>query len=217
MYVCKISKSFLVFFFLYKILVQKQSGAKDPQDLSSLSDQKLNKYLAKAGFTFMDYFLANQQMQNLLNISPDDFDYDLIIVDLFYTEALLALGYYSTCPIVGVLNTDFANYMQQVQEIMVPAACLPYNLENYDQNLGYWQRLSNIELCLARRNSFIYDHYANQEKIIKKYFKQPSGKTVEVFLNKFVNNACTYVSIVSFRFYTVYSGTSIEFSFVVGQ
>lgn len=183
-YVRKISKLFIVFISIYKFLVQKQAGAKDPQDLSSLSDEKLNKYLAKAGFSFMDHFLANQQMQNLLNISPDDFDYDLIIVDLFYTEALLALGYYFTCPIVGVLNTDYADYMQQVQEMMVPAACLPYNLENYDHNLGYWQRLSNIKLCLARRNSFIYDHYANQEKIIKKYFKQHRGKIIEIFLNK---------------------------------
>lgn len=119
-------------------------------------------------------------MQDLLNISTEDFDYDLIVVDIFYTEALLALGYYFTCPVVGVVNTDFANYMQQVQEIMVPSPCLPYNLENYDKNLDYFQRLNNINLCLERRNSLINDHYGNQEKIIKKYFNQHKGKGSEI-------------------------------------
>lgn len=115
-------------------------------------------------------------MQDLLKISTDDFDYDMIIVDLFYSEALLALGYYFSVPVVAVLNTDFNNYMQQVQEMMIPSACLPYDLENYDQNLGYWQRLANIQNCLSQRQSFISDHYGKQEKIIQKHFKQLKGK-----------------------------------------
>lgn len=123
----------------------------------------------------MDYFFTNEKMQELLKSSRDDFDYDLIIVDLFYTEALLALGYYYGVPVVAMLNTDFANYMEQIQELMVPAACLPYELENYDKHLGYWQRLANIKSCFDRRQSFISDHYGQQEQVINKHF-QPKGK-----------------------------------------
>lgn len=124
----------------------------------------------------MDYFFNNYQIQELLKISPDDFDYDLIIVDIFYSEALLALGYYFRTPVIGVVSTDFANYMDQVQENLVPSACLPYTLEKYDNNIGFWQRLSNIQTCLKRRAEFVKYHYGNQEKIIKQHFKLMKGK-----------------------------------------
>ncbi|KAM7344735.1 UDP-glycosyltransferase family 317 member A1 [Cochliomyia hominivorax] len=157
--------------------VQKQAGVKDLEALSAIKTEKLNKYMALAGHSFMDYFFSNNKIQELLKTSTNDFDYDMIIVDLFYSEALMALGYYFSVPVVAVLNTDFNNYMQQVQDMMVPSACLPYNLENYEPNLGFWQRLSNIQTCLDRRQSFISDHYNKQEKIIEKHFKHMKGSS----------------------------------------
>ncbi|KAI8127596.1 hypothetical protein FF38_03168 [Lucilia cuprina] len=151
--------------------VQKQAGVKDLTALSAINNDKLNTHLAAAGHSLMDYFLSNSKMQELLKTPVDDFDYDMIIVDLFYSEALLALGHYFSVPVIGVVNTDFANYMEQIQDVMIPSACLPYDLKNYDRNLGYWQRLANIKSCLARRESFVYDHYGRQEKVIKKHFK----------------------------------------------
>lgn len=134
----------------------------------------------------MEYFLDNYQVKDLLSISPDDFDYDLIIVDLFYTEALLALGYHFRTPVIGIVSTDFGNYMEKVQDIMVPAACLPYDLENFDMNLGFWQRLNNVKQCLSRRNAFIEEHYGQQERIIKKHFTRNQG-------NERTNEYITYV------------------------
>ncbi|XP_046811242.1 UDP-glycosyltransferase UGT4 [Lucilia cuprina] len=151
--------------------VQKQAGVKDLPALSAINNDKLNNHLAAAGHSLMDYFLSNGKMQELLKTPVDDFDYDMIIVDLFYSEALLALGHYFSVPVIGVVNADFANYMEQIQDVMIPSACLPYDLKNYDRNLGYWQRLANIKSCLARRESFVYDHYGRQEKVIKKHFK----------------------------------------------
>ncbi|XP_061389084.1 UDP-glycosyltransferase UGT4 [Musca vetustissima] len=155
--------------------VQKQSGAKDLQELSKFGEEKLNKYLAQAGHLLMDYFLSNYQVKDILDMPPEHFDYDLIIVDLFYTEALLALGYYFRTPVVGIVSTDFANYMERVQEIMVPAACLPYDLENYDTSIGFWQRLTNIKQCKRQREAFISEHYARQEKIMQKYLPKIQG------------------------------------------
>lgn len=159
----------------YTFPVLKQSGAKNLQELSKLNDEKLSTYLAQAGSSLMEYFLDNYQVKDLLSISPDDFDYDLIIVDLFYTEALLALGYHFRTPVIGIVSTDFGNYMEKIQDIMVPAACLPYDLENFDMNLGFWQRLNNVKQCLSRRNAFIEEHYGNQERIIKKHFTRNQG------------------------------------------
>lgn len=147
----------------------------------------------------MDYFFTNHQMQELLKISPDDFDYDIIIVDLFYSEALLALGYYFGAPVIGFVNTDFANYMEQIQDMMVPAACLPYDLENYDENLGYCQRLNNVKSCIGRRQSFIENHYGKQEKLIKKHFKHFQGMLSQIKVYKV--NLCLD-SYIFFLFFT---------------
>uniref|UniRef100_T1PGY1 UDP-glucoronosyl and UDP-glucosyl transferase n=1 Tax=Musca domestica TaxID=7370 RepID=T1PGY1_MUSDO len=156
--------------------VQKQSGTKDLQELSKVGDEKLVKYLAHAGHSLMDYFLSNYQVKDILDTPPEQFDYDLIIVDMFYTEALLALGYYFRTPVVGIVSSDFANYMERVQEIVVPSACLPYNLENYDTSIGFWQRLDNIKQCRRRRDAFISEHYAKQEQVIRKYLPQLQGQ-----------------------------------------
>lgn len=126
----------------------------------------------------MDYFLSNYQVKDILDTPPEQFDYDLIIVDLFYTEALLSLGYYFRTPVVGIVSSDFANYMERVQEIVVPSACLPYNLENYDTSIGFWQRLDNIKQCRRRRDAFISEHYAKQEQVIRKYLPQLQGKEI---------------------------------------
>ncbi|XP_075168037.1 UDP-glycosyltransferase family 317 member A1 [Haematobia irritans] len=155
--------------------VQDKAGVKSLQELGKLNDEKLTRYLAQAGSSLMDNFLENYQVKDLLNIQPDDFDYDLIVVDLFYTEALLALGYYFRTPVAAIVSKDFAEYMEIVQEMMVPAACFPYDLENYDVNLGFWQRLNNIKQCVNRRHSFREDHYGRQEKLIKKHFTQIQG------------------------------------------
>lgn len=156
--------------------MQKQAGSKDLVELSELTEDKLSKALAQAGLSLMDYFLDNYQIKELLNTSPEDFDYDLIIVDMFYSEALLALGYYFRAPVIGIVSTDFAQYMQKVQENIVPMACLPYDVANYDSNVGFWQRLDNIKQCLSRRNNFIEHHYGNQEKVMAKHFKKTQGR-----------------------------------------
>lgn len=125
-------------------------------------------------------------MQDLLKLTPNEFDYDLIIVDVFFTEALLALAYQFSVPVIGLVSTDFANYMEQIQDMMVPAACLPYELSSYDTDLNFWQRSNNIRSCMDRRESFIHDHYRQQEQVIKKHFQQSKCMYSLIFL-KFIN------------------------------
>ncbi|XP_062133016.1 UDP-glycosyltransferase UGT5 [Drosophila sulfurigaster albostrigata] len=145
-------------------------------DLSRLADSKLRSSLAHVGAQAMDNFLSQQPLQALLQLPTDQFNFDVIIVDLFYTEALLALGQKHNKPTIGIVSTDFGSYMNAVQESLVPAACSPIDFEQYTADIGFSTRLGNIRDCIARRKRSHKDHYEAQDQLITKHFK--TTKTV---------------------------------------
>uniref|UniRef100_A0A1B0A7H7 UDP-glycosyltransferases domain-containing protein n=1 Tax=Glossina pallidipes TaxID=7398 RepID=A0A1B0A7H7_GLOPL len=153
--------------------VQKHTGIKDNVlELSKVTTNRLETSLASAGFNLMEYFFSNHQVQKLLKLPADEFNYDVIIVDLFYTESLMAIGSFFDVPTIGVINSDFLNYMDNIQDNTVPAACLPYPWKHLNKNIGFWQRLNNIRQCLSKREKLSREHYTKQEKLIKKYFNK---------------------------------------------
>ncbi|XP_034476778.1 UDP-glucuronosyltransferase 1-7C [Drosophila innubila] len=141
------------------------------EDLSRLADHKLRNSLANVGSQALDHFLSKPAMQALLQLPTLEFNYDVIIVDYFYTEALLALGYKHNKPTIGIVSTDFGNYMDAVQESLVPAACSPIDFAQYTSDLSFLTRLGNVRDCIARRKRFQKDHYAAQDQLIRKHFK----------------------------------------------
>nr|XP_036223632.1 UDP-glycosyltransferase UGT5 isoform X1 [Bactrocera oleae] len=142
---------------------------------NELTERAMQKSLATTGASAVNYFLSNEAVKKLLNLPVNEFDYDLIIVDLFYTEALLAVGHFYNKPTIAILNTNFENYMDRVLEQMVPAACSPICYEAYKPEAGYWNRLGVIRYCLSRRKQFIKDNWGAQESVIRKHFSQFKG------------------------------------------
>ncbi|KAH8290299.1 hypothetical protein KR054_001674 [Drosophila jambulina] len=153
--------------------LQKQAAPKgNLADLGRLPIESLRQSLASVGARALDHFLAQEPLQKLLKMSYIEFDFDVILVDYFYTEALLALGLIHQRPVVGIISTDFGNYMDAVQEALVPAACSPIDSELDLPQLGFSERLGNIRECISRRKQFAKDHYGAQEQLVVKYFKQ---------------------------------------------
>ncbi|XP_017470897.1 PREDICTED: UDP-glucuronosyltransferase 3A2 [Rhagoletis zephyria] len=145
------------------------------QKLSRLAESSMQKSLAAVGAAAVDYFLSNAAVQKLLRLPVKEFDYDLVIVDLFYTESLLAVGHFYNKPTVAIVSTNFESYMQHVLEQMVPAACSPNDYETYQPAMGYWQRLSAIRGCLSRRKQFAKSNWGAQEQLIRKHFAHFKG------------------------------------------
>ncbi|KAH8410897.1 hypothetical protein KR222_007167, partial [Zaprionus bogoriensis] len=152
--------------------LQKQAAAGGSlEDLARLPEHKLRSSLATVGAQALDHFLALPALQKLLQLPSAEFDYDVIILDYFYTEALLSLGHRHNRPTIAIVSTDFGNYMEAVQESLVPAACAPIDFARQETELGFWARLANIRECMARRKQFHNEHYAAQEQLIRKHFK----------------------------------------------
>lgn len=161
-----------IIFNYHFLTVQKQAAAGgNLEDLARLEDHKLSSSLATVGAQALDHFLAQTPLQELLQLPSAEFDYDVIIVDYFYTEALLSLGYKHNKPTIAIVSSDFGNYMQNVQESLVPAACSPIDFDHFTPELGFTDRLANIRDCMGRRKQFHNEHYASQEQLINKYFK----------------------------------------------
>ncbi|XP_017054105.1 UDP-glycosyltransferase UGT5 [Drosophila ficusphila] len=152
--------------------LQKHAAPKgNLADLGRLPTEKLRQSLAVVGAQALDKFLAQEPIQKLLKMSYLEFDFDVILVDYFYTEALLALGALHQRPVIGIISTDFASYMDAVHETLVPAACSPIDFNSDFSQLGFSERLGNIRECIARRKQFTKNHYGSQEQLVAKYFK----------------------------------------------
>ncbi|XP_052841102.1 UDP-glycosyltransferase UGT5 isoform X1 [Drosophila gunungcola] len=140
-------------------------------DLGRLPIENLRQSLASVGTRALDHFLVQEPIQKLLKMSYLEFDFDVILMDYFYTEALLALGALHQRPVIGIISTDFGSYMDAVQEALVPAACSPIDFDQGLVQLGFSERLGNIRECIDRRKRFTKDHYGGQEQLVAKYFK----------------------------------------------
>ncbi|ALC42380.1 Ugt58Fa, partial [Drosophila busckii] len=151
--------------------LQNHTSASSLDQLSRFPEEMLQNSLALVGAAALDHFLSQKPLQKLLKLQSAEFEYDAIVVDYFYTEALLGLGYKHQTPIIGIVSTDFGNYMESVQESLVPAACSPIDFEQFNPNLSFLDRLSNIRTCMARRKQFYRVHHAAQYKLIRKHFQ----------------------------------------------
>ncbi|CAD7013699.1 unnamed protein product [Ceratitis capitata] len=161
--------------FWKKLLEITDSQAGGLHKLSQLAEPSMQKSLATVGAAAVDYFLSNAAVQKLLHLPVNEFDYDLIIVDLFYTESLLAVGHFYGKPTIGIVSTNFENYMQHVLEQMVPVACSPNDYETYQPAAGYWQRLGAVRGCVSRRKQFVKANWGAQETLLRRHFAHFEG------------------------------------------
>ncbi|KAH8269499.1 hypothetical protein KR018_004364, partial [Drosophila ironensis] len=151
--------------------LQKQAAPKgNLADLGRISLENLRQSLATVGARALDHFLSQGPIQKLLKLSYIEFDFDVIVVDYFYTEALLALGLLHQRPVVGIVSTDFGGYMEAVQDALVPNACSPIDFDNEAPQLGYSERLQRLRGLHKSSQQFIKDHYGAQEQLVTKHF-----------------------------------------------
>lgn len=138
------------------------------KNLSDLSEKEMEFVLSQSGYNLLENFLTNRDVEELLSLPLDEFSFDVIVIDVFYTESLLALCHYFSRPCIGIVSSDFANYLEHIVDMMVPSACLPYDLHKTEY-LDFWRRLHYTQSCIERRQQTIDGHYALQQQLIQKF------------------------------------------------
>lgn len=148
--------------------VQKELGVKNMFETIRSPSSAIQKAVRTTGADLIDSFLQQPQMKAILD-SKEKFHYDLIIVDLFHTEALFMLGEIFQTPVIGISSSNFENYMTALVDAAVPSACSPIDFETYTRDASFGQRISNILECTERRSQRRNDLIA-QEIVATKYF-----------------------------------------------
>ncbi|XP_055918804.1 UDP-glycosyltransferase UGT5 [Eupeodes corollae] len=149
--------------------VQNDLGVKNMFEASlHSSSSNMHKAVRNTGAELVDFFLQQPKIKEILS-SKEKFPYDLIVVDLFHTEALLMIGEVFDVPVVAFASSNFQNYMTALMDSAVPSACSPIDFESFTQDATFTQRISNIFECRERRNQRQKDLIA-QDIVARKHF-----------------------------------------------
>lgn len=146
------------------------------EDFASLNEVQLESALANSGYNLVANFLSNIAVQQLLSMPKDNSPFNIIVVDMFYTDALLFVCHYFKRPCIGVVSSDFANYMGSTMDMMVPGACLPYN-PHQTTKPDFWERLQHTQSCMNRRKRILDGHYTLQQDLVAKLLTGQSKGT----------------------------------------
>lgn len=129
------------------------------------------KFLYRNTLVMTNYTLRHPEMKKLLQSNEK---YDLIILDLFLTDALLGLSTVFNCPIVALSANGPHTWVNDVLGSPRPASFVPHMYTDFTDRMNLGKRLENqifyfIEAILLRMF-----HLPQQEELFKEIF--PNAK-----------------------------------------
>lgn len=157
--------------------VQNELKVKNMFEASRSSSTRIRSALRKTGAELTDFFLQQPKVKEIFSTTKE-FPYDLLIVDLFHTEALLMVGEIFKIPVVALTTSNFENYMTSLVDTAVPSACSPNDFEVYTQGASIFQRVGNIFDCIERRNQRHKDLLTQDVVAINHFSTLAHGQTL---------------------------------------
>lgn len=138
------------------------------------------KFLYRNTLVMTNYTLRHPEMKKLLS-SKEKFD--LIILDLFLTDALLGLSTVFNCPIVALSANGPHTWVNGVLGSPRPASYVPHMYTDFTDRMNLGKRLENqifyfIEAILLRMF-----HLPSQEELFKEIFPEAKQTFDEVRRN----------------------------------
>ncbi|XP_075147412.1 uncharacterized protein LOC142221545 [Haematobia irritans] len=122
--------------------------------------------LGKSGEYMATNVLENPQVKKLMTSET----FDLIILEIFYSEALLGLGEHFNAPIVAVSTFGTVNFMDDMVGNPSPLSYIPHMALPYGNRMTLKERITNVLVQAMDNLSFQYLLLPYQERIYKKYF-----------------------------------------------
>ncbi|XP_049305186.1 UDP-glucosyltransferase 2 isoform X1 [Bactrocera dorsalis] len=119
----------------------------------------------------------NEDFQQLLH---SDEQFDLIIIEVFYQDALYALGKHFKAPIIGVSSFGADIVIDQLVDNVSPLAYVPAPSGMNMDRMNFWQRLDNL---YANTMELLYTHLEiipEQQRYYEKYFPNATLRLTDV-------------------------------------
>ncbi|EDW18920.1 UDP-glucosyltransferase 2 [Drosophila mojavensis] len=121
-----------------------------------------------AGTTNVDLLLSDAQVQKLITSGEK---FDLLIVDLFLSDALLGFAYYYGVPTVAISPTGANSWLNNMFGNPQSAALDPSNFLPYTERMNTKQRITNMLMSTFERLTYNFFHLISQQSVYSNHFE----------------------------------------------
>uniref|UniRef100_A0A1I8NMW5 UDP-glucuronosyltransferase n=1 Tax=Stomoxys calcitrans TaxID=35570 RepID=A0A1I8NMW5_STOCA len=126
--------------------------------------------LARAGQKMVSNVFDNPEVQQMM----DNESFDLIIMDILTSEALVGLGEHFHAPMVAVSTFGSSGFMDEMVGNPSPLSYIPHMHLPFGNHMALWERMINVVMEVVDKISFHWLMLPHQEEVYKKYF--PNAK-----------------------------------------
>ncbi|XP_013108424.2 UDP-glycosyltransferase UGT5 [Stomoxys calcitrans] len=115
-----------------------------------------------------DTLLQNPKVRELLQSQQK---YDLLVVDLFLSDALLGLSFFYQIPTVVISPSGSNTWLNQRFGNPQNAALDPSNFLPYSKDMTLWQRNINTLMAMFEKLTYSFFHMISQQAVYTKHFE----------------------------------------------
>ncbi|XP_030383419.1 UDP-glucuronosyltransferase [Scaptodrosophila lebanonensis] len=124
--------------------------------------------LIYAGTTNVDLLLSDAQVRKLLTSGER---FDLLVVDLFLSDALLGLAFYYGIPTVAISPTGANSWLNNMFGNPQASSLDPSNFLPFTERMTTSQRLVNTLMSMFERLTYNFFHMISQQSVYSKHFE----------------------------------------------
>ncbi|XP_039489464.1 UDP-glucosyltransferase 2 [Drosophila santomea] len=124
--------------------------------------------LIYAGTTNVDILLSDSQVRKLLTSGEK---FDLLIVDLFLSDALLGLAFYYGIPTVAVSPTGANSWLNNMFGNPQSSSLDPSNFLPFTERMNTRQRILNSLMSTFERLTYNFFHLISQQSVYTNHFE----------------------------------------------
>ncbi|XP_055856235.1 UDP-glycosyltransferase UGT4 [Episyrphus balteatus] len=133
--------------------------------------------LVYAGASAADLVLASKEVKNLL---MSNVTFDLFIVDIFLSDALLGLSQFYKVPIVVVSPTGPNTWINEMTGNSQNSALDPSNFLPYLEQMSLYERIINTLMAVFEKLTYNFFHMISHQAVYEKHFEALAVERNEV-------------------------------------
>ncbi|XP_016979404.2 UDP-glucosyltransferase 2 [Drosophila rhopaloa] len=140
----------------------------EAEEMRSQSVMERFTRLTYAGTTNVDILLSDPQVRKLLTSGEK---FDLLIVDLFLSDALLGLAFYYGIPTVAISPTGANSWLNNMFGNPQSSSLDPSNFLPFTERMNTRQRILNSLMSTFERLTYNFFHLISQQSVYTNHFE----------------------------------------------
>lgn len=136
-------------------------------------------------FTTMCLTITNHTLTHPLMVDflASDTKFDVIVLEMFLTEAMLGLGHHFNAPVVIVSTFGSSRMTNDLVGTPSPLSYVPHPFLSFTDRMTFWERVANTIMTGFERVQSIYFYDQYQEEIYNNVFAEPKPTLDELKRN----------------------------------